>query len=425
VRIEIRASAGPSARVGCAGDLVPGCPDWVPLAKEETLRRALGSCALVVANLESPLTTAASHKERGASLASDPASVRELKDCNIGAVCLANNHIMDCGLTGLTDTTETLARNAIGFFGAGRSRSGASAPWHWETGGLRIAFLGYAFSCPTAVAGPDPEGAGVQPFAAREAERQIAELRQQGCLVCVSCHGGEEFFRVPSPAYRSALQGLAAAGAHLVIGHHAHVFRGLEVRDGCLIAYGLGNFYMDTPLQRARRGTAVGLLLTVELDAVGPAAYDVRFVCRQDTPPGLSLVRGRAEGELCGLLDEWSGAVRDYRAHRREWRRDCFRMAWGMNEIGGAGPIGMLRRAARLLLYAAWRFRKRGGRKGGSREAHGTPVRRMILAACMAAPRAIAEMQKTTRCYRVYDAACAASPKRIRRSVAAAASAEK
>ena len=60
-----------------------------------------------------------------------------------------------------------------------------------------------------------------------EARETIVSLKRRGYVVCVSYHGGEEFFGIPSPSRRALFHELASNGADLVIGHHAHVFQGL------------------------------------------------------------------------------------------------------------------------------------------------------------------------------------------------------
>ncbi len=101
----------------------------------------MDACDLVVANLESPLTTATSAKDRGSSLCSDPNSVKELKELNVNVANLANNHIIDRGLTGSEETLNDLKQHGISWLGAGRDKKHASKPFMHECAEGQIALL--------------------------------------------------------------------------------------------------------------------------------------------------------------------------------------------------------------------------------------------------------------------------------------------
>lgn len=66
-----------------------------------------------------------------------------LKKLKVDAVTLANNHILDYGTKGLTDTFESLKRNKIDYIGAGNNINEASQPLTLEKDGMRIAILNF------------------------------------------------------------------------------------------------------------------------------------------------------------------------------------------------------------------------------------------------------------------------------------------
>jgi len=70
----------------------------------------------------------------------------------------------------------------------------------------------------------------------------IQTLRPQVDLLMLQLHWGYEFALYPLLTHRERARSFAAAGADLVLCHHAHVPMGLEVTGKSLIAYGLGNF---------------------------------------------------------------------------------------------------------------------------------------------------------------------------------------
>ena len=303
MNVKLREPTSQPVLIGFVGDIAPGFPAYSPISKNHRLLELLDTCDLVVANLESPLTTVPSIKNRGISVCSVPSSVKELKELNVKLANLANNHIMDHGLAGLEETQKVLTENGISWLGAGRDIKNASEPFIFQFTAGRIAFLANSYKAYASPSTASETTPGANPLILNETKRQIAALREKGHIVCTSYHGGDMFFRIPNPKYRSVLREQSQAGAHLVIGHHAHVFQGIEIINGNIIAYDLGNFYMNPPHKVEHRGTDVGLLLIVSFDRLGPFAYSAYFAHNLRPLRKLCLVQGQKMTELHSLLN--------------------------------------------------------------------------------------------------------------------------
>jgi hypothetical protein len=390
------------------GDTIPGYPAYNPINKSRYLIELLNSCDLVVANLEGPLTTAPSVKNWGSSLYSHPTSVKELLDLKIDLANLANNHIFDCGGAGLEETLNVLKKNGISWMGAGADINAASQHFLFEKWNKKIAFLGFSFSSSEFQFIATKNDPGANPLIIEEAKSQIASLREKGYIVCTSFHGGKEFFRIPCPKYRAILKALAQAGSHLVVGHHAHVFQGIELFDSSIIAYGLGNFFMNTRFQEEHIGTDVGLVLTVEVDRAGPYAYSIHFVHNQRPLRKLSTVEGQKKTELIALFNSISDSLVDPVQYVREWRRDCCRMALGMNDINYSPSLLRLTRRAygicKMVSKAFIRRRKEEKNPIQLKAAKsGSSIPEMIHAAVMGMPTKISDFRSLGYCYKAYD----------------------
>ena len=75
----------------------------------------------------------------------------------------------------------------------------------------------------------------------------------------------------------------ADAGADIIVGHHPHVIQDLEIYNGSVIAYSLGNFIFDAKGTGAREGG----LLTVFIDPrieTGDGVFFRQSVCRPRIP---------------------------------------------------------------------------------------------------------------------------------------------
>ncbi len=311
---------------------------------------------------------------------------------------------MDRGLSGLEETLSVLDKAGIVRIGAGRDIEEASRPYLWHGSGAKVAFLAYRVKARFVPSTAGPTWAGASPLVMSKAQETVVSLKRQGYVVCVSYHGGEEFFRIPSQRRRALFQELAINGADIVIGHHAHVFQGIEILNRSLLAYGLGNFKMTTPYQLAHKGTAIGLLLTVEIDALGPFAYSTQFVHNQRERESVALVRGKSEADLRKLLGRLSVALRDRGLRTREWRRDCLRMLWSMNDARALSTLLRLFWALRICLSA---LRKAPAAKpplsSGAAKRYAHPAQGALWDGIRGIPSALIEPGNFTACYGAYE----------------------
>ncbi len=169
-----------------------------------------------------------------------------IKTWSPGFVALANNHILDAGEHGLAHTVESLERSGLSTVGAGQTQEEITRPLLWETARGRLAIVNWVFpeTHPDWMAVPGPNcWPGEQ-----EAARILSALKTQVDWVLVFAHWSDELFPYPRPEDRSTARQLAEMGADLIVGHHPHVVRGMELIGACPVFYSLGNFYFpDIP----------------------------------------------------------------------------------------------------------------------------------------------------------------------------------
>ena len=196
----------------------------------------------IIYNLEAPLT----RSTRGWP---DTVNLRCETDHSVAtfgkpplAVCLANNHIMDFGAEGLTETVERLDTAGVGYFGAGDGEDNCRNPLLLAIGGHRLALVGYV--CPSAhpVFAIEGERPGVAAIALDRIRTDVDDARARGATRVVVClHWGIEEVELPRPEDVRLARAVAEMGVDLVIGHHAHCIQPFEVHAGVPIFYGLGN----------------------------------------------------------------------------------------------------------------------------------------------------------------------------------------
>jgi len=149
----------------------------------------------------------------------DPELANSLVLAGVDAVNIANNHIGDYGEQGYWDTVGTLDALGIGHFDYGNIH-------YAQIQGVNFAFLGYT-------------GWGANWW---ELAENIARLKDEGYIVVVNFHWGEQNVYAPDASQIDLARYTIDQGADLIIGHHPHVLQGAEKYNGKYIFYSLGNF---------------------------------------------------------------------------------------------------------------------------------------------------------------------------------------
>jgi poly-gamma-glutamate synthesis protein (capsule biosynthesis protein) len=74
----------------------------------------------------------------------------------------------------------------------------------------------------------------------------VQRVRREADIVVVSMHSGIHIMPVAIAEYQVDMAHAAIdAGADLVLQHHAHILKGIEVYRGKIVFYGLGNFAIE------------------------------------------------------------------------------------------------------------------------------------------------------------------------------------
>jgi len=228
----------------------------------DPISNLFASADIVCANFEAPLIqpgTKAAPKA-GPSIHQTDQVLCLLEQCGITHLSLANNHIMDYGVSGLRYTLDKL--NGYTIHGAGFSLEEAYRPIFHEKDGQRIALLAFG-EAQFGALGMEPfQQSGFAWVDAPLARQAVIKARQEADWVIVQIHAGLEMVDIPLPEWRERFREFIDLGADLVIGHHPHVLQGSETYKNKTIHYSLGNFYMDVMLKQANPGSG-GLLEVV------------------------------------------------------------------------------------------------------------------------------------------------------------------
>jgi len=235
------------------------------------LPKSLVNVDLFVANLEGPITTHASVSEGSTPGGENnftftfPTSTASLlKRHNLTLVNLGNNHIMNFGREGLTQTKEWLTQADVSYFGdpdAVEEDRVARTELH----GIPFSFVNWSDWTPL-----DSSVSNGASFVGNPVVEQIRREAEAGRVTIVYTHWGEEYVP-PTPQMRQLAHSFVDAGAAIVIGSHPHVVQEHEVYNGKDIYYSLGNFIFDQYFSEEVRE---GLLVRVTFDREGVVATE-------------------------------------------------------------------------------------------------------------------------------------------------------
>ncbi|MDN4643019.1 CapA family protein [Arthrobacter sp. PsM3] len=221
---------------------------------DSVLRRA----DLTVANLECVLA-AGGEPEAGKvfHFRSDPKNVESLRSAGIGMVSLANNHVLDYGVSAFREMLPVLDSAGILHAGAGLGRDAAQRPAVRRVAGTAVGLIAITDNQPGWEA---DRGPGVYYVPVDRTDRRVAELlalvgrtKARVGLLIVSAHWGPNWGSGVPSEHRELARALIGAGADVVYGHSPHIFRGVEIFRDRPIIYSAGDFvddYAVDPLER-------------------------------------------------------------------------------------------------------------------------------------------------------------------------------
>ena len=282
---------------------------------------AVKSAGLAVTNLECPLTDSElGIRKIGPLLKAPIDTAKVLSDWGFGLVTLANNHIMDYGIKGLSSTIRACDDYKIGHVGAGEDLSDAGKLYKCQLGNYRWTVLNYAENEFSTTHGNHP---GANPLDIIENYRDIVKAKSVSDYVVVVVHGGHEMYNLPSPRIKSTLRFFADAGASAVIQHHAHCYSGYELYNDVPIFYGLGNFIFDIP---AERNPIWNTGYAVELIPGSTLTFRVIPYEQSTSRAGVQLLAGDSMANFYRNLEFLNSVIADDNQLKMEFEKYCRRV---------------------------------------------------------------------------------------------------
>jgi|SRR6056297_206435 len=231
-----------------------------------------------------------------------PRYLRVLTAAGISGVTIANNHIMDYGEKGLVDTTVHLDAHNILRTGAGTDATNAYRPLVTNIRGIRLAVMGLC-DLQYEDGYADSKTAGIASGDISSIAPVLKKYRDWNDIIAISIHWGNEYSDFPERSQVKLAHQLIDAGADIIIGHHPHVYQGIEIYKNKPILYSLGNFLFGSTNEDVRNNIVAGF--TVEKNAVKKMViYSIHGTNHQNNPFRPEQLKGeKAETVLSHLVD--------------------------------------------------------------------------------------------------------------------------
>jgi hypothetical protein len=297
--------------------------DW-PFAR---VRDVLGRADLLFGNMESvvlPPGYPANEVDPDGLISplSGDQAAQALRDAGFDFMNMAANHVLDAGTVGMFHTQQCLREAGIATAGVGLTQLEARQLSVLERNGIRFGFLCYCEDNNYSLSTRGPCHAYYDVDTVVE---DVQKFTSSVDVLVVSIHADIEFMETPSVPRRDNSRRIADAGAKIVLEHHPHAPQGIEMHNGCLIAYSLGNFVFNSHTSSYMKNngphTAHSFVLLAKVTAEGVESFErVPIVIGEPPEERPRAATGAAADALSAYFAYLDQVLQDDDAVRRNWQ---------------------------------------------------------------------------------------------------------
>ena len=266
---------------------------------DEEVLSIMNNADIMVANNEFTLSNRGTRLNKAYTFKGDPKRASIYKEMGVDLVSLANNHIYDYGHDAFIDTLNTLKSQDIAFVGAGNNIEEAKKPYYYIINGYKIAFLN-ATRAEKNIITPEATENKEGVFRCYDPSLFIEEIqkaKQESDYVVALIHWGKEQSHNLEQVQIDTGKKYIDAGADVLVGSHAHVLQGMEIYNGKLIAYNLGDFLVND-------WTTETGILNVNIANDGKLSY--KFIPCLQSNVKTNLLKGDKKTNLINKMQNWS-----------------------------------------------------------------------------------------------------------------------
>lgn len=197
-----------------------------------------------------------------------------VKDIGVDVLCTANNHSLDKGYSGLSNTLNTLDEIGISHMGTYRSVDEQNSVLVKDVNGIKIAFLAFTYGT-NGISIPSGKDYCINLIDKDLILEQINLAKKQDVdIICVNMHWGIEYQTSPNSEQKELANFLFENGVQIILGSHPHVLQSMETKEvtlsdgtvnNCFVIYSLGNFFSS----QQDVGTKDSIILNLQITKNG------------------------------------------------------------------------------------------------------------------------------------------------------------
>lgn len=264
-------------------------------------------------NLECPLTESNQPLSKsGPSIKADPSCVAALRSFSL--IGVANNHVLDFGEIGLSDTLNALDSIDVNYVGAGVNKEAADKIFYQEVNGQTLAVIAV---CEREFSQYADYTAGASAIDPVENFYRIQQAKEKADYVFMTMHCGHEYFPLPRPDLRKLCKYYVDLGVDGVFCHHPHVPGAYEIYNGKPIVYSMGNTVfgrLGVLPQDWRVGYAVSMTLDEE------PSFEIIPYCLDDKAQALVYLQGNEKKAFIDKIESYSALLLNEQSWLNEWQ---------------------------------------------------------------------------------------------------------
>lgn len=235
----------------------------------DSCKKQVNKADVVIGNFEAVVYTPKNSSLDETQMACNQSVVKDLSTIGFTILNIANNHSLQHGTEGFNNTIAACVKNGIDVIGIKDQE-----PTVLEIKGKRIALLSLCIH----IEWYQPDDVLYE----SNIERVLKKIRKlrlddEELLIVVSVHWGDEYAEYPSNAQVLLGHEFIDSGANIILGHHPHVFQGIENYHGGIIAYSQGNYVSDMVPQICRQTG----ILSLKIDSHKRITYEIipQLIC--------------------------------------------------------------------------------------------------------------------------------------------------
>lgn len=208
---------------------------------------------IVIGNFETVVHSPKNKGLKEIQMCCSESVVEDLRKAGFSILNIANNHCMQHGTAEFNNTKDTCEKYGIKPIGIRDEK-----PYIKVIDGVKLAFLSLCIHLewyePNRILYEDR---------IERIIKDVKNLREKNTdmIIIVSVHWGDEFATYPSNAQIALAHKLVDYGANVILGHHSHVYQGIEEYKYAVIVYGQGNFVSDMVPEMCRQTGIVRIVI--------------------------------------------------------------------------------------------------------------------------------------------------------------------